>query len=224
MRQTPQIIVGLGTGRCGTQSLATILDSQYRARVEHERHDANIAWEGDELRVGSFVRQCMGARDLDLVGDISFYYLPYVEHILTIAPHARFICLKRDRQATIKSYMTWTGRRNHWMRHDGAQWKLDKWDRCYPKYPAADKAEAIGLYWDDYYRRSEALEAAHPEAFRVFTTNSLNSEAGQHAIFDFIGLSTAVRRVIPDVHQHKSSQPWMQWCSQWCAGLLRRAA
>lgn len=223
MPQLPQIVIGLGTGRCGTQSLAMILSQQDRARVEHELHNSAIAWEGDEQRVGAYVRHCMAIRDLDLVGDVAFNYLSYVEHILTIAPHARFICLKRDRQATVKSYLTWTGRRNHWMRHDGSVWKLDGWDHCYPKYPATDKAEAIGLYWDDYYRRSEAFEAAYPKAFRVFSTEELNSEAGQHAMFDFLGLPGATRRVIY-IHEHKSRPPLARSLLQWCKGLLRRAA
>jgi hypothetical protein len=200
-----QIVIGLGTGRCGTQSLAVILNQQGSARVEHERHGPEIAWQGDEARVAAFVRQCAAASELDLVGDIAFYYLPYVEHILALAPDARFVCLKRDRKATVDSYLTWTDGRNHWMRHNGIKWRLDKWDRCYPKYPAADKAEAIGRYWDDYYRRADALESAYPHAFQVFATEWLNSAEGQHTLFDFLGLPAACRRVTLGVRAHQSA-------------------
>jgi hypothetical protein len=103
------------------------------------------------------------------------------------------------------------------MRHDGLRWRLDQWDRCYPKYPVSDKATAIGDYWDDYYCRAAALEAAYPQAFHVFPTESLNSAAGQHAVFDFLGLPAAARRVLLGVRANQSHPPR-------AAGLLRRFA
>jgi hypothetical protein len=223
MSHLPQIVIGLGTGRCGTQSLAVILNQQEFARVEHEQHGPAIAWQGDEERVADFIRRCTTQRELALVGDVAFYYLPYVEHILELAPHAKFICMKRDRQATVKSYMTWTRRRNHWMRHDGTRWKLDRWDRCYPKYAVADKAEAVGRYWDDYYRRAAALEAAYPHAFRVFPIEAIDSTAGQEAMFDLLGLPAAARRVLLGMRVNQSPPSAPVRFLLRCAGLFRRA-
>ena len=141
---------------------------------------------------------------MQLVGDVAFYYLPYVRQILALKPDARFICLKRDRQATVDSYVVKAEQRNHWVQHDGSRWKLDKWDHCYPKYAACDLAEAIGRYWDDYYRRAAALESDFPLALRIFSMESLNSAAGQHAIFDFLGLPEDTRRVILGVRANPS--------------------
>ncbi len=186
--QSPRIVLGLGTGRCGTQSLAAILNHQERARVTHERHGPGIAWQGDEDRVTAFMRQYLATSGFDLVGDVAFYYLPYVEHALSLAPDTKFVCLKRDRKSTVDSYLTWSYGRNSWMQHDGTRWRMNDWYRCYPKYPVGDKEEAIGRYWDEYYDRAAALEASCARSFRVFPTESLNTAAGQHEIFEFLGL------------------------------------
>jgi hypothetical protein len=220
MPQFPQLVIGLGTGRCGTQSLAVVLNRQDGARVTHERYGA-IAWQGDEERVAAFVRLSATSPGLDLAGDVGFYYLPYVEQILAIVPNASFICLKRDRKATVDSYLTKTPRKNHWTQHNGVEWRFDAWDRCYPKYAADDKAEAIGLYWDDYYHRAAALETAHPAAFRVFSTESLNTAPGQQAVFDFIGLPARARRVILDVRENRSPPPRAVGFFRRCARLLK---
>jgi hypothetical protein len=125
---------------------------------------------------------------------VATYYLPYVERILAVHPTARFLCLRRDREETIASFMKKTPRKNHWMEHDGAQWKHTAWDHCFPKYLASSKAEAIGLYWDEYYRRAAELEALHPSLFHVFATEALNTEAGQRELLDFLAVPEAARR------------------------------
>lgn len=45
---TTQIVFGLGTGRCGTKSLARLLNHQKRAQVFHEIHGPNLAWQQSE--------------------------------------------------------------------------------------------------------------------------------------------------------------------------------
>ena len=48
-------------------------------------------------------------------GDVHSAYLPYAERLLTQHPDARFICLQRDRAATVKSFLAKTARKaNHW--------------------------------------------------------------------------------------------------------------
>ncbi len=188
MSRTPRVVIGLGTGRCGTQSLAYLLSRQHGAEVPHEKHAWRIRWTGDEEEIDNFLDQLHRAAELRLVGDVAFYYLPYMEHILRRYPGVRFVCLKRDRDKTIASYMKKTDGRNHWVHHDGTRWRHDRWDHCYPKYACAEKEEAIGLYWDDYYRESERLQVLYPGQFRIFTTESLNSKRGQSEILSFVGI------------------------------------
>ena len=65
------------------------------------------------------------------VGDVSFYMLPYCEFILKVYPDSKFICLKRGKVDTVKSYCEKTQGRNHWQTHCGNKYKNCVWDSLY---------------------------------------------------------------------------------------------
>ncbi|MEL6722438.1 MAG: hypothetical protein AAFP10_04335 [Pseudomonadota bacterium] len=189
-----QIIFGLGTGRCGTMSLMHLLNSQHNAAVSHELLEHRIPWSGGKHQVDKVLTSCR-ATNASLTGDVGFYYLPYVEYILTQEPSCRFICLKRDRAATIQSYLRKTDGKNHWKIHDGTSFRYCEWDACYPKYTIADKSKAIGLYWDEYYRRVKQLSDKYPHAILITSTASLNT--GVDHILDYAYVSRSAR-IYPD--------------------------
>lgn len=184
----PQLVIGLGSGRCGTQSLAHLLDQQSAAKVYHERVDHQIRWHGSEQEIHTFLDEAVAQDEFQLIGDVAFYYLPYVEAILARQPNVKFICLQRDCKETVVSYLQKTSGRNHWMEHDGRSWQLSRWDDCYPKYAVPDKESALTLYWYDYYFTATRLQALYPQQFRIFPMTALNSKAGQHTILAFLGI------------------------------------
>lgn len=183
-----QIVIGLGTGRCGTESLAYFLNLQDKSAVHHEKHRHEISWQGAEREIERFLDWCESATNLKLVGDVAFYYLPYVEYMLSINPRIKFVCLQRPRKDTVASYVRWTKGKNHWLSHNGTTWSLDVWDQCYPKYDVLNKREAIGLYWDEYSSSASELEVKYPDSFGVFSVETLNIESGQREILSFLGI------------------------------------
>ena len=193
------MIIGLGTGRCGTQSLSGFLSSQPGMTVLHEGtikgRDNPFRWEGDHERVRRWID---GLPDLlnrpAYCGDIGMYYLPYCEFLIAHRPDIRFVCLERDRSAVVESFLRRTQGRHPWMRHDGRQWRIDPvWDAAYPKFDEPDKAKAAGLYWDLYRAEVNRLIGLHPDRVRRFSTESLNSKEGMSGILDFIGYHGARR-------------------------------
>lgn len=202
-----QIVIGLGTGRCGTKSLAYLLNLQANAEVHHEKHDANIRWNRSEQEIDVFLNWCK-SNTRQLVGDVSFYYLPYVNYIWHQIPTVKFVCLQRERKATVNSYMSWTNDKNHWINHDGTNWKLDEWDHCYPKYDLDDKFTAICRYYDEYYSVACKVQDENPNYFRIFPINMLNSISGQHNILDYIGISRRQRRIEVAVRLNYSALSW----------------
>jgi len=184
-----QIVIGLGTGRCGTMSLAYLLNWQENSKVYHEKARNRISWQGDEKTIDKFLLWASeAAKQKRLVGDVAFYYLNYVEYLLSLNPNIKFVCLQRDRASTVTSYMKHTKDMNHWMLHDGTRWQKSSWDHCYPKYEVLSKEKAIEQYWDDYYLIANELQTKYPDSFRIFKTATLNTEAGQRAILAFIGI------------------------------------
>lgn len=168
---------------------------------------------------------------LKILGDIAYYYLRYVDDILRVNEKVRFICIKRDRKQTIDSWIQkstinrwpsmWFADRlkslitrtpfhksmNFWQLHDGSTWKLDEvWDKTFPKFDAASKEEAIGKYWDDYYRRAEEFEARYPRCFRIFPIELMSDQRGQAEILDFIGVPKSTMILRERFHSHKSGR------------------
>jgi hypothetical protein len=205
------ILVGIGTGRCGTKSLAALLSQQVSTAMAHEVRPL-LPWNKEAAP------QDMQARfeailglfpQVTRVGDVAHFYLPYVEDILAAFDDVRVICLQRDRNATIDSYLQWTvktrgGRPvNHWSA-EREGFEADPWDVCFPKYPTLDMAEAIGRYWDEYYDRAAGLAHRFPERVRIFPTERvLNDQDGIRDLLDWIGIPRPQQNLLI-VHANRS--------------------
>lgn len=205
-QQTP-LIIGLGSGRSGTVSLARLLDAQPGFRVTHEALEFQLRAEGSETLVHDFLSEITGPsthRRGTTVGDVFSAYLYYVRQIAGKFPGTRFVCLKRDRASTVKSFARKVEPANHWMEHDGTRWMSDPWDASFPNFSAATVEEAIGLYWDDYYERAGAFESELEGQFRVFDLDVLNQPEGQAEILAFVGAPPPKKTL--EVWQNRGSQ------------------
>lgn len=227
------IIIGLGTGRCGTLSLANLINSQANSVCFHEINPACMSWSGSYGAVFSMLQNFQSILDsgphdrlavdltaphnitalqrlrhleaINTLGEISFYYLPYVEQIVNDFPTVKFPCLRRAREATVKSYeqkmvVPWKrglghflrkrpALRNHFVSHDGNQWARDvMWDKCYPKFNSDTLEDALEQYWDYYYKEASRLARKYPQV-RIFEMEDLNQRQTQAELLEFCGLS-----------------------------------
>jgi hypothetical protein len=184
------LVIGLGTGRCGTHSLAKLLDDQPDARVTHELGDRPVMpWRHDENLAQGAVLHFEGQQHDGLFGDVAFYWLNYAEDLLRAFPNAKFVVLKRDREETVESYCRWSPGRNHWADHMGLQWIECPWDWCFPSYPTSmEKEEAITRYWDEYYRETDRLAGLYPGNFCQLATRDLNSESQVTQLLKWLGV------------------------------------
>ncbi|MDH3645693.1 MAG: sulfotransferase [Gammaproteobacteria bacterium] len=250
------VIIGLGTGRSGTASLAKLLNAQTDAHCFHELNPSCVRFcdtprpilntiaefqgiidGGDPSRLtvdlsrpvsASAYERLMDMRSVRLIGDIAFYYLSYVEEIHKINPNVRFLCLRRNREETVQSWMRktainrWPSKyvadrmasiitrtpfytaRNPWMEHDGSEWAIDEvWDKCFPKFPGPTRQQAIEQYWDYYGQEADRLCAKLSEVFKIVDTNKLSANDYQSEILEFCGIANE-DQVFTDAHIHKS--------------------
>ena len=259
MTSISRIVIGLGSGRSGTASLSSLLDRQPGGICFHEMNPSGAVFSGnpqphinavrefDKLLKGgprahlsidysrpssvATYLQLQAMPALTLIGDIAYYYLNYVDDLLRVNPDIAFVCIRRDRAATVASWLKkstirrwrsrWLADRiaalitrtpfyteyNYWQEHDGSRWKKDPvWDSCFPKFAAATKEDAIGMYWDYYYLEADRLQRQYPDQFRVFDIGELSCTVGQQRILAFIGLDAADMVCGEQVHLHQSEQ------------------
>jgi hypothetical protein len=251
-----RIVIGLGTGRSGTASLTSLIDQQPGGLCFHEMNPTCAVFSGNpQPHINAVVefRKLLEGGDrsrltidyarpssvetygklqemsrLDLIGDIAYYYLNYVDDMLQAVPECVFVCIRRDRQQTVASWQKKTAIRrwpslwladrlkslftrtpfykeyNYWQEHDGSRWKSDPvWDSSFPKFEAASKEEAIGMYWDYYYLEAERLQREHADNFRIFPVEDLSDPAGQKRILSFIGIPEADMVCSEELHLHQ---------------------
>ncbi len=179
----------MGTGRCGTVSLAQLLNAQRDVDIGHEELEFNLPYSGGEQLIAAYVRD-LKQRKARVVGDVFSAYLPYCKQIVNRCEDVRFLCLQRDREETIASFLKKAGPANHWIQHDGRRWISDPWDRCFPSYDETDIEKAIGRYWDDYYELAEEFVRTLGDSFAIFPVSHLNSKQGQAELLAFGGIAT----------------------------------
>ncbi len=194
-----RLIIGLGTGRCGTVSLKHLLAMQQNTHATHEM--MILPYKFHERKFVAYMRK-LSTRPVRISVDVALWNLPYVTAIIAKYHNTKFICLKRDKEAVVKSYMAKTPNRNHWTQWNSPYWSDTKWPverrcgykNCYPRFDA-DKEEAIGLYWDYYEIVSETYEKEFPDNFRIFPVEYLNTRDGCEKILDFAGYVEMIIKV-----------------------------
>ncbi len=128
-----RIVIGLGTGRSGTGSLAHLLSAQRDSICFHEMNPSctrffgtprpilngieefeRILNHGDPSMLTVDLRRQQGTETYDrlcqmtnvrLIGDVASYYLSYVRLIAEHHPAVRFLCMRRDIGQTVQSWM-----------------------------------------------------------------------------------------------------------------------
>jgi len=188
-----QLIISIGTGRCGSVSLSKFLSAQEYVSVLHEgRLDSHkirklIKWGNDEKNLFEWLEFLLSLDGNKFVGDTGMYYLPYIEQIIDKYPKVKIIVMEREKEEVVKSYIKKTTGRNHWFDHDGKEWdKDDKWDPCYPKYDIVNKEKALEKYWEDYKSQTDNLILKFPDKIKKWTIQSLNTLNGKNEILNFL--------------------------------------
>lgn len=179
-------------------SLAAILDAQFKCNISHEMY-WRLPWTPIQLYLDMIVRCVLTQYPGNIVGDVGFYYLNYVEMFLEWLGSTKFVCLKRDRDEVIDSNVR-CGKSlgaNHFTSTKSKYWdptidlgrvESRMYRASFPKFDAP-RAEAIGMYWDEYYRRAEIWQDKYPDNFRIFDMKeTLNTLDGQQEMLKFCGL------------------------------------
>lgn len=208
-------LIGTGTGRCGSRSLAKLLDAQPGLRVTHECMPV-LPWEVDTAMLQDRLAD-LRIDDGNIRGDVASSWLPYLPEVLEQHTDARAVFIWRDRDATVESFIAkMKGKYNHWMHNDGSWRRNERWDPCFPTYAASSLPEAIGMYWDDCWQRSKTLARHFPDRFFTISMDAaLNNLSSQTRLLEFCGIDRQQQVTIKRVHENRRPKKgWQRWLAR----------
>ena len=190
------LIIGLGTGRCGTHSLVDVLNAQDGVQVVHEDKPIlhwNPAKESSDV-IGRFQARIDRTPD-KITGEVALFLLKHTPALLDAFPQARAVVLHRPREEVIASFTRWVRGSNRYRRHTnhwqrGVRRKRVLWDRAFPRFDAPTMQEAISLYWDWYARGVGDLTQRYPDRVRQWTMReALNDPDTQRDMLQWLGVA-----------------------------------
>lgn len=198
------LVVGTGTGRCGTTSFSRLLNSQKNAKVTHERYSNRLPWRRSEQ--GKFVSRLVSQTRADselIVGDVALQWGNSLANLARVG--ARIVILKRDRSEFVESFMRKSRSRNNWqMPRDGGT-PNSTWYNCFPNFAGPSKREALGQYWDFYYNELVPnFENEFPDSSLLVYLDVLNSEAGIKRVLDWIGIPEKNQVIQAGIHRNRT--------------------
>lgn len=179
-----RLVIGLGTGRSGTHSIAALLGRQPGTEARHQPPPC-LPWQVDHGWY-RLTNEYIAAIDAPVVALVGWYYLPYVD-LLARDHDAWFVCLRRDREETVRSIDRLTSEFDHWSNRSPLASADTRWRTLFPHYDVDDKLEALGRYWDEYHELVEAQAARRPDRVHLLPTTDLNDEPGVRRILRAAG-------------------------------------
>tara|TARA_Y100001938_G_C8096454_1_gene438478 strand:- start:4312 stop:4947 length:636 start_codon:yes stop_codon:yes gene_type:complete len=207
-----KLVFGIGTGRCGSASLAYLMSHQIDAHASHELFPI-LPWETDlNLLTKKWEQLDHQSHLFDVVFDSGSYYFPYVPILFNSwSQHdyanqrfdLKIVCLKRDKNQTIQSYLRKFEKQNNnpLQNHDGTKYYKSEWDLSFPKYDGVSIEESLSLYYDQYYSVCDFWESKYSGDFKIFNTEALNTTQGVKSILEFIGIENP--KIVTNIQKRK---------------------
>lgn len=171
------MILGIGSGRCGTLSLAKVLGTTHEAM--------NLPWEVDAFRFEKAWKRIAGTP-----GDVSMGWLRYLDLVWSKDPSVRVVCLRRDREETAASWAAQLEARDRFAiqcLYTNAEGEIVA-PSIFPDYGDLPKAQAAATFWDTYYEQAQRWQRLRPTRFRIFEVPAvLNDPKAQRRMWLWLG-------------------------------------
>jgi len=192
-----RLVIGLGSGRTGSMSLAYLFNEQPYCIGTHESH--HMPWDVNLELLDRGIK-FLFSREASLVADSASYWLNYVPLIKERHPETKFICLYRDKEEIVRSFLRKTWGYNAWTQRDSRHY-VERYARTWLYFPHYDapKQEALRKYIDTYYALADTMV---DDNFRIFHIDNLNTIDGIKSILDFAGIPEE-QQVVKVFHENK---------------------
>lgn len=180
------VLIGLGPGRSASMSLATFFAMQKQV-ISHHESNPRLNWDSN---IFEFIGKWSAlfatmAHHLPIMADTASWYLPHVPLIKFVCPYTKFVCIYRDIDEVVESFMLKNPKTSQWThrfsKHWRKEWVVNHFNTGFPKYDLP-KREACKKYVEEYYEMAAIYEKAYPTDFKIFDIDMLNSIEGRKEI------------------------------------------
>ena len=146
VRRTPgNIVIGIGSGRNGSTSLAEMLSTIEASCCTHENPPL-MCWTPHPEEIRFHVKRLQRlAEYFAVVADVAHWWLNAIPRLLSYFPDALVIGVTRDVESCARSFFkikgAGVGSCNHWVPYGNGIWSPERWDPTYPTYGVPDQAQ-----------------------------------------------------------------------------------
>ena len=169
-------VIGVGTGRCGTNSLTRILDNHPSNLVTHEAFKWKVAW-GSPCNEEFEGRLLTADRTRSLFGDVSYAHIPYIVGLAERLPGLKVVCMHRDMDGFIDSFLENITPFFRTNRSAPAA-------RYQPKIKAKTDREACGIFWEMCQETMARIPGAHHMDVADLNSDDALDELGDYLELD----------------------------------------
>ncbi|MEH6552495.1 MAG: hypothetical protein V7744_21170 [Pseudomonadales bacterium] len=164
-----KLVIGLGPGRNGSTSLATLLSTIDGSFITHESYPMIFA-DPTPAQLAFHIKKFHRLLPYcTWVGDVSHWWIYATDKLRREFPGVKFITLNRKPGQIIDSFQRvkglGKGSNNHWTPSSEDYWSKSFWDFSYPDYPLPNfvgtkeqkRANQIASYVAEYYYRAHNI-------------------------------------------------------------------
>jgi hypothetical protein len=203
---TPGIVVlGLGTGRSGSTTLAGLLGTITGAKSTHE-NPVPVFWDPHPQQVEFHLRRFrLLSAYFPVVADCSVWWINLIETVSQTLPTTRAIGVYRETEACVRSWSknlieVHAPSFNPWAIPHNGIWQTHRDDPGFPHFelpenarkdPVAARESLIRRYATDYNNRLKSLAERMPERMLLLRTEELSEPSTLREISKFLGLRVA---------------------------------
>ena len=199
-RSTPgQLVLGIGSGRTGSTTLAALLASASNSISTHENPPL-VYWEPHPRQVSFHIRRiAVLLNHFSLVADAASWWINLLEPVRRAIPTVKVIALVRDTEDCVRSFDR-AVEQNPWAGPWKRTWENRRWDLIMPHYPVpadvagdprAAKQAMIRQYVTDYNALISDLQARRDCDLLIVRTEALSSPSTIERISGFIGMQVS---------------------------------
>jgi hypothetical protein len=206
-RRPGKVVIGIGSGRNGSTSLAELLSTIDGVCCTHENPPL-MGWRPEPEELRFHMRRLRRMADhFPFVID-AHWWLNAVDELIAHFPDAKVIGVRRDVESCTHSFMkikgTGFGSCNHWAPYGNGIWSAALWDPTYPTFsvpedaredPDGAKFQLIKRYVREYNDALRLLAARSPGRVMVLRTEELNDPTVQKTLFDFVGARGEIKTI-----------------------------